>query len=128
MLKILAVMAGGSLGAICRHGMFLVVQAAAGDAFPAGTLAVNLLGSFLIGLLWGVFEEMHFLHQWRLFVFTGFLGGFTTFSTYARETMQLFKAGAWKSGLAYVTLSNLLGVLLVVAGYLLSRRLLPALR
>jgi CrcB protein len=128
MLNILAIMTGGSIGAVCRHGMFLFVQRFAGQAFPAGTLAVNLLGSFLIGFIWCLFDETHWSHEWRLFVFTGLLGGFTTFSTFTRETFQLFKAGDWKTAMVYVTISNVLGILLVFCGIILCKRLIIMMR
>jgi CrcB protein len=128
MFNILAIMAGGSIGAACRHGLFLVVQRFAGPVFPAGTLAVNLLGSFFIGFLWCLFDEVHWSHEWRLFVFTGLLGGFTTFSTFTRETFQLFKVGEWKSALVYLTLSNILGIVLVLCGVLICKRLIFMLR
>jgi len=124
MLNIVAVMAGGSIGAVCRHGLFLFIQRLAGPVFPMGTLVINLLGSLAIGFLWSLFEEIPFTHQWRLFVFTGLLGSFTTFSTFTRETTQLFQIGAWKSALTYVALSNILGVAAVACGYLLTTRLL----
>ena len=121
-------MAGGSLGAVFRHGMFLFIQRLTGPLFPGGTLAVNLLGSFLIGFLWCVFDETHWPHEWRLFVFTGLLGSFTTFSTFTRETFQLFKTGEWKTALVYVTASNVLGILLVLCGVLLCKRMIILLR
>jgi CrcB protein len=124
MFKLLAIMAGGSIGAACRHGMFVVVQRWSGSAFPAGTLAVNLLGSFMIGFLWYIFDKPHWSQEMRLFLFTGLLGGFTTFSTFTRETFQFFKLGDWKSAVTYVTLSNVLGITLVFVGYLLCKRLM----
>ena len=123
MLKMLAIMGGGALGASFRHLMFLLFQPLGGEVFPAGTLAANLTGSFLIGFLWSFFENTNLAHGWRLFIFTGFLGGFTTFSTFARETTQLFRTGQWKTGLIYLAVSNLLGIFMVVAGYALTRRL-----
>jgi CrcB protein len=122
MLKILAVMAGGSLGAASRYSLFMVVQRLAGDRFPVGTLAANLLGSFLVGLLWSMFEGTRLTNEWRLFIFTGFLGGFTTFSTFTRETTQLFKIGEWRIALLYLGLSNVLGILLVLYGYYVAKR------
>lgn len=124
MLKLLAVMTGGSIGAASRYILFLLVQRLAGASFPVGTLAANLMGSFLIGLFWSMFEGTHLTNEWRLFIFTGFLGGFTTFSTFARETTQLFKVGEWETALFYAGLSNILGVALVMAGYYVSRHYL----
>lgn len=122
MLKILAIMAGGGLGAAMRHTVFLLVQRPSGPEFPLGTLAANLLGCFLIGFLWSSFEGTRLSNEWRLFLFTGFLGGFTTFSTFARETTQLFKVGEWKTAVAYLTISNTAGILLVIAGYMLAKK------
>lgn len=122
MLKIIAVMAGGGLGASLRYGIFQLVQKLAGPAFPSGTLAANLLGSLLIGILWSFFEGSRLTNEMRLFIFTGFLGGFTTFSTFTRETTQLFKIGEWKTAVMYVMISNIVGILLVFAGYFATRR------
>ena len=122
MLKLIAVMAGGGLGAAFRYWLFLLVQKFTQAEFPAGTLAANLLGCLLIGFLWSLFEGTRLAHEWRLFIFTGFLGGFTTFSTFARETTQLFRAEEWKTAFVYLALSNIAGLALVLAGHLLSRR------
>ena len=120
MLKILAIMAGGALGASLRYGVFMLAQRPGGPEFPLGTFTANLIGCFLIGFLWATFESTRLANEWRLFIFTGFLGGFTTFSTFARETTQLLKVGEWKTAVAYLGLSNILGILLVVAGYMLA--------
>ncbi len=128
MLNVLAIMAGGSIGAVCRHGIFLFVQRFAGPVFPAGTLTVNLLGSFLIGFIWCLFDETNWSHEWRLFIFTGLLASFTTFSTFTRETFQLFKVGDWKTALIYATISNIFGILLVFFGILLCKRMILILR
>ncbi len=121
MFKILAVMIGGGIGAFLRYGLFVLVQRAAGPGFPAGTLAANLIGSLFIGFLWNLFDDISFTHELRLFVFTGLLGGFTTFSTFTRETAQLFEAGAWKTALVYLGASNFLGILFVFFGYSLYK-------
>ena len=122
MLKMIAIMTGGGLGAASRYSLAVLAQRLTPDNFPFGTLAANLLGSFAIGFLWCSFEGSRLSNEWRLFIFTGFLGGFTTFSTFARETTQLFKVGEWKTALAYLTISNTLGIALVIAGYLLASR------
>ena len=128
MVKILAVMVGGGLGSAGRYGLFLIVQRLAGPVFPVGTLTVNLLGSLIIGFFWSIFDTMRITNEMRLFLFTGLVGGFTTFSTFTRETAQMFKAGEWKSACAYVLLSNFLGIVMVFCGFLLARRLLLLLK
>ncbi|MBC8316791.1 MAG: fluoride efflux transporter CrcB [Desulfobulbaceae bacterium] len=122
MLKIVAIMTGGGLGAVFRYLLFVWVQRFASPSFPYGTLAVNLIGCFAIGLLWAWFEGTRLIDEWRLFMFTGFLGGFTTFSTFARETMQLMRAGEYKTAFTYILISNLVGIALVFLGYAMAKR------
>ncbi len=122
MLKLLAIALGGALGSLLRYAVFLLVQRPAGPEFPLGTLAANLAGCLLIGFLWSSFEGTRLASEWRLFIFTGFLGGFTTFSTFARETVQLYESGEWKNALLYLSLSNVLGLGLVAAGYALAKK------
>ena len=122
--NIITVMIGGGIGATCRHGLFVLVQRLTGPVFPFGTLSVNLAGSFFIGLLWGLFEHSNIGEEWRLFMFTGLLGGFTTFSTFARETLQLMKVGEWRDAFIYLAASNICGVLLVLAGFLAAQKIL----
>ena len=123
MLKIAFIMLGGGLGATFRHLVCTALNQT-GTSFPAGTLTANLVGSFLIGLLWCFLEEVKLNPEIRLFIFTGFLGGFTTFSTFAKDAVELFKAGEWKPALVYVGASNILGILLVFGGYALAKQLM----
>lgn len=115
-------MAGGSLGSIFRYLISVFIHRNTSQAFPYGTLAVNLAGSFLIGYLWASFEGTRLNNEWKLFIFTGFLGGFTTFSTFAREATQLLKVGEYKAALAYMLISNVVGISLVLLGAMLARR------
>lgn len=117
-------MIGGGIGAAFRHGLFVLVQGITHGEFPSGTMAVNLTGSFLIGLLWGLLEKVHLSPEFRLFIFTGLLGGFTTFSSFTRETAQLIKTGHLKGALVYLGTSNVLGVILVFIGFMAAQHLL----
>ncbi len=123
MIKILVVGAGGFLGAIFRYLVSGLVQNISGSvSFPAGTLAVNLLGCVLIGVLskisedWGVFSM-----ETRLFLFIGFLGAFTTYSTFGNETLNLLRDDEWVYAMLYVGLHLVLGI----GGVWLGRAVAP---
>lgn len=120
MIKILAVALGGAIGSAGRYLTSLAVESRTDSNFPHETLAANLVGCFLIGLLWGYFERKPISNEFRLFLFTGILGGFTTFSTFARENIQFFKAGEPLSALTYILTSNFFGLCLVALGFYLS--------
>jgi len=92
--------------------------------FPWGTLWVNLIGSFVIGILWEVSERVSVAPDLRIFVLVGILGGFTTFSSFALETINLLRAGETGYALINIITTNMLGLLLVVAGAVLSKELL----
>ena len=92
---------GGCIGSICRYGCSRILYRIVGDGFPYGTLAVNLIGCFLIGLVMKLSEEGFLLQPHiRLFLTIGILGGFTTFSTFSYETLELLRTGSMlKAGL-----------------------------
>lgn len=118
MLRILLVGLAGLSGTLCRYWLSGVVSRRYGETFPVGTLAVNLLGCFAAGLLFHFMQERQtFSETARAVVFVGLLGGFTTFSSYGLQTFTLLREG--RPGLAAlnVVASNLLGLLLVWAGY-----------
>lgn len=121
--KIVAIVAGGGLGALCRHLTFIGVHRILPLSFPWGTLLVNILGCFLIGFLWPLCDGWRIDSVTRHLLFTGFLGGFTTFSTFARETTMLFESGAVTNGAIYLLLSNILGIACTAGGFLLAKRL-----
>ncbi|PSQ80977.1 MAG: fluoride efflux transporter CrcB [Bacteroidetes bacterium QS_8_68_15] len=122
--QLLLIAAGGALGALMRHAVAAAAQAAWGEALPYGTLAANLAGCFLIGLLWTVSEEASFAAGTRALVFTGVLGAFTTFSTYGLEAVTLLREGKVALALTYLLVSNGLGLGMVYLGLTAARRAL----
>ena len=117
-LRLLLVGLAGLAGTLCRYWLSGAFARRDGATFPAGTLAVNLLGCFAAGLLFhfmqgrGAFNETA-----RAAVFVGLLGGFTTFSAYGLQTFTLLRDGRVGAAALNVVASNLLGLLLVFAGY-----------
>jgi len=128
MTKILAVALGGAIGSVGRYLTALVVERYSHTDFPYETLSANLVGCLLIGLTWGYFEKVPLSNEFRLFLFTGLLGGFTTFSAFARENIQFFKAGEYLHSMIYLLVSNVFGLLLVALGFYISNQLLRNLK
>ena len=128
MLKLIALLTGGALGTLLRYVVSGLTYRLVVGVFPWGTLVVNLIGSFLVGCLWGLFEMKTVSPPARTFVFMGLLGGFTTFSTYTLETLNLFREGETKLALLNVAASNILGLALVIAGFAESKLILGAVR
>ena len=120
--KILWVGFGGFLGSIGRYLLSGYIQhLMRGTGFPYGTLVVNLIGCLLIGFLSQWVGGREFLSpETRLFVFMGLLGGFTTFSTFSNETMNLWQAGASTAALANVAVHVVLGLGAAWLGHVLA--------
>lgn len=122
--QILAIAAGGALGAVLRFWSSSWVYSVMGRGFPFGTLAVNILGSLLMGIcyVWLV-ERSSLGPEWRALIMVGFLGAFTTFSTFSIETMNLLEGGALVKVVLNVVLSVVLCVVAAWVGLVAGRQL-----
>lgn len=122
-MNLVWIVIGGSLGALSRYGATLLFTRLFGTSFPYGTLAVNLSGCFLIGLVLGLAERGAIVSPAvRLFFVTGFLGALTTFSTYAWESMAAVRNASFTTAALNIALNNIAGLGLVLAGVWLTRQ------
>ncbi len=123
MTRLLLVLLGGALGTGCRYGLSRLVAALIGvRQFPVATFLINVSGSFLIGFLAERFDaRANVSPDLRAAILVGVLGGYTTFSSFSLETLNLFRDGAWAKALLYPAASLLLGLLAVWAGVQLAR-------
>lgn len=117
----MAVGLGSFLGGMARYGLSVAIMARWTTAFPVGTLVVNAVGCLAIGVVYGLFERAGVGIQWRLFAITGVLGGFTTFSAFSLETVQLLRMGNVAHAATYVIASVVLGLVATYAGLLVVR-------
>jgi len=122
MLNVVIIGIGGFFGAIARYGAALWIGQRWGRNFPLGTFVINITGSFLIGLLMSLFTERFMVNpQWRLMLVVGFLGAYTTFSTFEYETGALLKDGEWMIATLNIVLSVFAGLLALKAGEILAK-------
>ncbi|MFN4247906.1 MAG: fluoride efflux transporter CrcB [Flavipsychrobacter sp.] len=123
MIKIfLAVFIGGGIGSFCRYMLGAFFAKYYPTVFPLSTFLINIIGCFLIGLLYVMSNKYHwFGNEWRLLLITGYCGAFTTFSTFAFENIKLLQSGQIATFITYSLLSYTLGLLAVLAGISFSR-------
>ena len=115
-MKLVLIFLGGGLGATARWGIGQSLKEVSG--FPWGTFTANMVGCFLIGLL--SYYAIRGNHTLFLFGIVGFLGGFTTFSSFGLEMFRMIEAQQWRTFASYFLTSNVLGILLVYIGYTVS--------
>lgn len=107
---------GSFVGGMMRYTTAQFVQAKFLSSFPYGTMAVNVLGCFLIGIVYALADRGNLSQEWRLFLATGILGGFTTFSAFSNETVAMLRDGQYLPAATYVGLSVIAGVIATFGG------------
>ncbi|MEP6950655.1 MAG: fluoride efflux transporter CrcB [Ginsengibacter sp.] len=113
---ILAIGIGSFIGGICRYLLSQIIQNKFLSAFPYGTLGVNIIGCFLIGIVFGLSERGNMTMEWRLFLATGVLGGFTTFSAFSNETAGMLRDGQLWHAFTYIACSVVIGLIATFIG------------
>lgn len=121
MYQVLLIAFGGSLGAVARYSVSSYILQSVNDVFPWGTLIVNLSGSFLIGVFIELFDHVVVPPNLRSLITIGFLGAYTTFSTYSLETINLLRDGELRLATANILANNVLALVLLIAGIYCSR-------
>ncbi|MBR5324188.1 MAG: fluoride efflux transporter CrcB [Muribaculaceae bacterium] len=120
--SILFVGIGSFFGGALRYAVSLMMKNITANAFPWATLSVNLIGCFLLGLTFAIFGKYSSVNSTMcLMLATGFCGGFTTFSTFANESLQMLQCGNIIGFVAYILSSIVLGIALVALGYYIVR-------
>ena len=122
--RILVVALGGAFGSVFRYLLAASIPAWLGRIYLWGTFSVNVIGSFLIGMAWAFFERNTLLINWKLFIIIGFLGGFTTYSSFSLESLNLFKAGQVKLALLYIIGTNVVAIIAAFGGYAVLKNFL----
>ena len=124
MVDLLWIAVGGALGALARYALGGFVQARLGAIFPYGTLVVNLSGCLLMGFFTALItDQVVVAPALRFLIPVGFIGAYTTFSTYELETFRAIETGAWLIGAAYAAISFFFGFVAIWLGVALARRL-----
>jgi len=121
MKHILYIAIGGMLGALSRYFLSKFITQNVNDIFPWGTFVINVTGCFFIGLFYIAFDRIITGPDLRSFLTIGFLGAYTTFSTYSLETINLLREGEIRLGLLNIFLNNFVGLILVIGGIYTAR-------
>lgn len=121
MKLILMIGIGGFIGTVCRYLLSLFVQNKFLSTFPFGTMSVNIIGCFLIGIIYALSDRGNISVEWRLFIATGILGGFTTFSSFSNETVGMLRDSQYGYAFLYVLSTVIIGILATFAGIFLIK-------
>src|SRR3990172_6917648 len=116
-VRIILLMLLGAAGTLARYGLDGWIQNRLGAAFPAGTLTINVLGCFLLGVI-GQYSLTHLSvpPEWRIGMTTGMMGAFTTFSTFGWESVRMVQTGEWAKAALYIGASLLVGLVAMILG------------
>jgi CrcB protein len=121
---LLIIGAGGFLGSVARYLSQQAISKIIPVIFPFGTLAVNVVGCFLVGIIYGLAERTTAITpEWRFFLATGFCGGFTTFSTFSYEAYNLIREGQYIYLSLYITMSVIVGIFATILAVIVIRSL-----
>jgi CrcB protein len=118
---ILLIGTGGFIGSVARYLLSQFIQSKFLGAFPFGTLSINIIGCFVIGLVFAMADRGNLNLEWRLFLATGICGGFTTFSAFSNETIALLRDGQMPEAFAYIAASVVLGLVATFIGITLVK-------
>jgi CrcB protein len=121
MKLLLAIGTGSFIGGVLRYLLSQFVQTKFLSTFPFGTLTVNVIGCFLIGLVFGFSDRGNLTPEWRLFLATGLLGGFTTFSAFSNETVGMLRDGQLMYATAYISSSVIVGLIATFIGISITK-------
>ena len=121
MKQVLLVGTGSFLGGIARYLVSQLVREKFLSLFPYGTLVVNITGCLLIGIVFGYNEKAMVNPDWKIFLATGLLGGFTTFSAFSNESLSLMRMGNTYAAFIYISTSVVLGILATFMGFSLMK-------
>lgn len=120
-MKLLAVFLGGAFGSLSRFAVYLLMEDKLFIRKLWATMSVNILGSFLMGAVWAILANYKNSQNWQILLMAGFLGGFTTFSAFSFDVLELFKSGAIRQAVIYIAASLIGSLIMIFCAYYLVK-------
>lgn len=120
-MKLLAVFLGGAFGSLSRFAVYLLVENKLHIQKFWATMSVNIFGSLLIGVVWAILSGYKNSQNWQLLLMAGFLGGFTTFSAFSLDVLELFKTGSIRQAALYIVASLIGSLIMIFCAYYLVK-------